>query len=359
MAHVQKRPNGKYLVRWKDYSGSERSKQFVLMRDANAYKAEIEKSLNDGSYLDPMTAKMTVNQWADLWIKGQQMHRPNTLRQAVSDLKRIRAAFGHRQLRSIKPVEVKAWVATMQDEGLAPSTVYARHRRLKQLIDDAVNDGVLPKSPLGRKSGPKQKARGQDIPTADQVWALYEAVPEGLKPAILLGAFAGLRNGEAVALRVQDVDFLRLEVRPVVQHGGVDLKTDSSRWPVPIPGSLAEELSRRVGKGRSNTFVQDVYGGTITPSRLQANLRNAAATVEGIGEGFKFHSLRHYYASMLIGRGLDIVTVQHCMRHAKASTTLNEYSHLLPDKNESVRFAVDELMTNLTDYKRTSAAGEQ
>jgi len=60
-------------------------------------------------------------------------------------------------------------------------------------------------------------------------------VPEHLRPAILLGAFVGLRTAEAVGLRVVDVDFMRGTVRPVVQGAGEELKTETSRTRLPIP----------------------------------------------------------------------------------------------------------------------------
>ena len=55
---------------------------------------------------------------------------------------------------------------------------------------------------------------------------------------------------------------------------------------------------------------------------------------------FNFHDLRHYYGSMLLDSGADLVKVQHRMRHASATTTLNVYAHLLPDSDESTKDAV-------------------
>jgi integrase len=57
-------------------------------------------------------------------------------------------------------------------------------------------------------------------------------------------------------------------------------------------------------------------------------------------EGFRFHDLRHYLASLLVGSGLDVKVVQHRLRHGSAKTTLDTYGHLWPDSNESARAAV-------------------
>jgi integrase len=68
--------------------------------------------------------------------------------------------------------------------------------------------------------------------------------------------------------------------------------------------------------------------------------RRARDKIDGLPEGFRFHDLRHYLASLLIASGADIKTVQARMRHATARTTLDTYGHLWPDADESTRTAV-------------------
>ncbi|KRB37776.1 hypothetical protein ASD93_05445 [Microbacterium sp. Root180] len=53
--------------------------------------------------------------------------------------------------------------------------------------------------------------------TTAQIWALHDAMPEGMRPSVLLGAFAGLRVAELVALRTSDVDFRRGSISPAIQ----------------------------------------------------------------------------------------------------------------------------------------------
>jgi integrase len=53
--------------------------------------------------------------------------------------------------------------------------------------------------------------------------------------------------------------------------------------------------------------------------------------IDGLPADFRFHDLRHYFASLLIGSGLDVKVVQHRLRHGPAQTTLDTYGHLWPD----------------------------
>ncbi|WP_223883922.1 site-specific integrase [Pseudarthrobacter sp. BIM B-2242] len=253
---------------------------------------------------------------------------------------RINAAFGHRALKSVRPSEVKAWTAKLSDEGLADSTVYALHSRMGQLFSDAVHDGLLPKSPLSRRTAPKAGEQRPYVATTKQVWALHDAMPDGLQPAVLLAAFAGLRVAEAVALRVSDVDFMRGIVAPAIQYPGVELKTKESKTPIPIPQNLCLELSVNHTKWGSETLVTNAWGRAISPHRLEHYFREARATVKGLPEGFRFHDLRHYFASLLIAQGLDVKVVQKSLRHSSAKTTLDTYGHMWPDKEESARAAV-------------------
>jgi integrase len=61
----------------------------------------------------------------------------------------------------------------------------------------------------------------------------------------------------------------------------------------------------------------------------------------GLPAGFRYHDLRHYFASLLIANGADVKTVQARLRHGSAKTTLDTYGHLWPDKDESTMAIVD------------------
>jgi integrase len=181
------------------------------------------------------------------------------------------------------------------------------------------------------------------VARTEQVWALHDAMPEHLRAAILLGAFAGLRISEACGLRVDDVDFVRGEVHPVCQYGGLPIKTAGSAAPIPVPRELTLLLSAAVARYPSEWLVpRSVNGGDrpCSPNTAEEAVRTARAKVPGLPNRFCFHDLRHYLASLLIASGADIKTVQARMRHATAATTLDVYGHLWPDADESTRAAV-------------------
>jgi integrase len=71
--------------------------------------------------------------------------------------------------------------------------------------------------------------------------------------------------------------------------------------------------------------------------------------------GVTFHDLRHYLASLLIASGADVKVVQARLRHTHASTTLDVYGHLWPDRDESTRAAVAAAFHDRADSLRTAS----
>jgi len=353
---IRRRPDGKWRARYRDAAGKEHARHFDRKADGERWLAEQTVALSNGTHIDPKHAKLTVEAWCETWLRGYAVRKPSTVRQAHTHVKRIVAHFGPRPLSSVRPSEVREWMTLLRGEGLAESTVYALHARLSHVFSDAVHDGLIPKSPVGRRTSPPAPKQRPYVATTEQVWALHDAMPETMHAAILLGAFAGLRVAEIVALRTSDVDFMRGVITPAIQYPGAELKTETSRTPIPIPLDLALELNRVPAQWGSGTLVVGAYGRPIAPYTLETAFRTARATVEGLPDGFRLHDLRHYFASLLIASGLDVKVVQARLRHASAKTTLDTYAHLWPDKDESARAAVQAVLAARADSLRTEAA---
>lgn len=138
---------------------------------------------------------------------------------------------------------------------------------------------------------------------------------------------------------------MRGVVHPVQQYPAEPLKTEISRMPIPIPQDLVLELSAHVERFSTTWVLCDEAGRQMGLWQLQRAFRAARSAVEGLPEGFRFHDLRHYYASLLISSGLDVKVVQARLRHASAKTTLDTYGHLWPDSDETTRAAISGVIT--------------
>jgi integrase len=76
---------------------------------------------------------------------------------------------------------------------------------------------------------------------------------------------------------------------------------------------------------RAETLLTNDEGGQLGPWMLERAVRRARAVVDGLSAGFRFHDLRHYFASLLIASKADVKVVQDRLRHASAKTTLDTY----------------------------------
>lgn len=353
MASITKRPDGKYRARYRDETGKEHARHFDRKKDGQTWLDAQTSAMVTGTHVAPKTAKTTVADWCAIWLDGYGTRRATTVRQARVHTKHIVAEFGSMQLASVRPSHVKAWTVKLHAAGLADSTVYAIYRRLSQVFADAVHDGIVPRSPCSRRTSPMKGKQVAYVATTDQVWSLYDAMPERQRAAILLGAFVGLRVAEACGLRVTDVDFMRGTVTPAVQHPADPLKTDMSKTPIPIAQTLALDLSAHVAQWRAGTLLTFDDGTQLGPWQLERAFRAARAKVPGLPAGFRYHDLRHYFASLLIDSGANIKVVQTRLRHASATTTLNTYGHMFPDQDEATRTAVETVLVARADSLRT------
>lgn len=336
MASVKQRPDGTWRARYRGPDGREYAKHAKLKRDAQAWLDDATAAMRAGTWVDPNTSKMTVGEWLDRWEAGYAANKPGTVKSAAVHLKLIRAKFGTRQLRTLRPSDVKEWMAELSST-YARSYVYAIHRRLHQVLADAVHDGVLTRSPVSRRTSPPTPSQRPYVATTAQVWAVYDALPREYRNLVLLGAFAGLRAGEMAALTRADVDWAAPAIAVTAQHDGDELKSDTSSGTVPIPTELAHMLEADAGE---TMIVPGVFGRGVTAWQLNRVWSDTRTAVDGLPEGFRIHDLRHYFASLLISAGLDIKVVQTRMRHASPVVTLRTYGHLWPDTDDTSRAAV-------------------
>jgi integrase len=356
--NIQKHPNGRWRARYRDAAGKEHARHFERKTDAQRWLDTVTASVMTGTYVDPKTAKTTVKEWCDTWIAGYGTRRASTVRQAQVHLEQIKREFGDLPLSAVRPSHVRGWTAQLRAQGLSESYVYALHSRLAQVMSDAVHDGLMPRSPCSRRTAPAMGKQRPFVATTEQVWALHDAMPERYRAAVLLGAFAGLRIAESCGLRVADVDFMRGVIHPHVQYPADRLKTDTSKTPVPIPTSLAAELSAHVARWRAATLLTNDSGEQLPPYALERRMRTARQKVQGLPGGFRYHDLRHYFASLLIASGADVKVVQARLRHASAKTTLDTYAHLWPDSDDRTRAAVHAVLLERQGASEVASTGK-
>ena len=286
-----KKPNGKWAVTVYDYTdedGKQHNKTFtgVTRRDAET-KAEKYCITNKGKSVKEKTLSVAISVRRYIDIK-EPVLSPSTVRTYRSMLREYFSSdFGRRCLWDITNIDVQRWVSELALEK-SPKTVGNVHSLFSAACQMFRPD-------LNTKVKRPQRMRPQMYaPTQEDIMKLLNNVKPGscLERAVLLGAFCGLRRGEICALTADDVDrenmVLRINKSMVRMGHGYTIKppkTDESNRIVPIQEAV---LSRLPIEGR------------VCPATPTTITNEFVHLVRRVGlEHFRFHDLRHFYASRL------------------------------------------------------------
>ena len=254
--------------------------------------------------------------------------------------------------------EVQAWVSNLADK-LSPSMTSTVYSVLSRILDDTVKDRMLAVNPARGVKLPKRAPRHNVYLSADQLDALADEAGRYRSLVLLLGV-GGLRFGEAAALRVSDIDFLRRRIdlhRNAVKVGRQfvvgTLKSNKNRS-VGLPPFVINALAQTAkGKGRDDLLWPSASGGYLgPPAGNKSWLSGAVDRCQKIDKTFPrvtAHDLRHTAASLAISSGANVKVVQRMLGHASAAMTLDIYADLFESDLDSVAESVSNLCPRWAD----------
>ncbi len=284
-----------------------------------------------------------------------------------STCSRLMRAFGTRRLAEISTADVARFLSRLDAEGVSARTVN-KHRQVlhaifafaarpdafglrtnpvaatqkrreggRRPIDTFTHEEIAAISRAARTGGHRgspRKGAGEDTVAE---WARINAQDAAL---FVVAAYTGLRRGELLALRWQDVNFAeaRLTVERAVSGGTIAATTKSGRFrTVPLADQAARELEglsqRERFTERPNLVFCRAGGGPLDGSALRKRFVRAQKAA-GVRPR-RFHDLRHTFGSLAV-RAFDPIAVQSMMGHASLRTT-ERYLHARPRTADAAR----------------------
>ncbi len=349
MASIDRRPNGQWRARWREYPrGPQRSKHFARKADAEQYLVRVGHDILTGAYVDPTKSRTTVDEYFRVW-EARQPWRAAT-RSAVHSTfaHHVLPKLGDRPLGSVRRGDVESWAAGL---ALAPSSAGLAVQHLGTMFESAVADGLLATNPARRARRPRVDSPPVVPFTADEVTALSGASPEWFRVAITLGTACGLRQAEATGLSVDRIDFLRRQLRvdrqlATLPSGAVVFappKTPRSYRTVPLADVALEALSAHVaefGVGADGVILHR-NGRPLNRPRFNDTWRVVRA-----GAGLlsaRFHGTRHTFASMLLSAGVSVAAAAEYLGHTPTEL-LKTYAHMVPADHDRARSAIQQAL---------------
>lgn len=226
--------------------------------------------------------------------------------------------FGSSCLREINSFKIERFKAVRLNERISKSRVNRYLALLKKMFNLAIDWGYLEENSMRKvKLFSEQENVKERILSLNEEARLLHTCSKHLKPIILTALNTGMRRGEILNLRWNQIDFSKRIIRIEKTKSG------KIRF-IPINEVVLCELSGLKRKTCNSDYVF-LFPKTGQPIKDVKTAFNSAKRRAGV-KGIRFHDLRYTFASRLIERGADIVTVQNLLGHQSLSTT-QRYTH--------------------------------
>ena len=311
--------------------------------DALAKLAEVKQQLATGTFSD---TKLTVKEYLETWLKEKERQvKARTAHDYRYNLEKyIYPKIGRTKLEKLTPLHVQRFLSEIADL-VSPDRANKCRRELLGAFKQAVRWGLIPRNPVDAVAPLKHERREMVLWTGIQAAAFLDtARAHRLYAFFYLAMSTGLRSGELLGLRWQDVQGDKLTIRQnFVKVGSKTIietpKTKRGKRVVAISPDVLETLdahrarqdAERLPSWPDNglVFVSEV-GTPLNPDNLR-RLRNSLMDYAKVPR-IRLHDLRHLHASMAIKGGMDAKVLADRLGHARASFTLDVYSHLFDEQ---------------------------
>ena len=322
--YVRKSAKGaaRFYMDYRDAEGKRVQKVVKHAQNASqagqALQATVRDMLSATYGLQRREAMISFFQLADLYMENYSKVQKRSWKSDDCYIKSLKRHFGDKQLSKICQFEVEAYVTARINGGLRSSSVNREVACLKKMFNKARDWGYMQSNPAEKVGYFSEKEFIKErILTGDEERLLLASSPAHLKRIILAALNTGMRRAEILTLRWEDVDLEKRLIR--LAH----TKSGKIRV-IPIGPDLLLLLMELRTTTNSNPYVF-VNARTGTSYR---DIKRAFQTAckKAKVESLRFHDLRHTFASRLVERGVDIVTVKELLGHSTIRMT-ERYTH--------------------------------
>lgn len=385
---IRKRGEGKYEIA--AYAGYDEQGRQVVKRktvtarnekEAAKLQAAFEASVQQG--YATLTGKLKLSEFAKQWFDDhcRKNLAPKTQRSYRNHLNnRILPALGHIDINKLRPQHIIRFIHELQEEGkcfdgrtgkVSQESACYSFRVLSSMLQDAVHWQVIPSNPCQRVEAPKPLRKKVSIMDEENIVRMLSALegePMKYRTIVMLGIDSGLRLGEMMGLKWQDIDLEQatLSVNKANQAlvgKGVFTKrpkNESSVRSIALSESTvslltmyrneqSETMFQLSGKWIDEGWVFTQWNGKPmypdTPSHWFRDFLKHHNLPH-----MKFHALRHLSATVLIAQGVPLKSVSARLGHADICTTANIYSEALQSVDRQAASKMDEFLRRNTRH---------
>lgn len=328
-----------------------------------AYKAllKVQTKIADNDITSVESSEITFEQWARQWMDSRKgLIKDSTYYSYDVKLRnQIYPRIGNLKLSEINLVTYqRLFINPLVRKGLLKKTIASYHQIAMVIVNGAVDNEIVTRNRLSKAKIPNTGKLDHRIMTEKELQSFNRTLtsaPLRFQATFMLLELTGMRSGEALGLRWEDIDFENHKIsieRTRDKFGARDPKTQSSKRTVTANDELlrilrryhVQTISAAMKHGRGSIVREDSY---VLLSRL-LNPMNATeihralksllglAGLDNLIGHFTAHTFRHMYGSYLIASGKNIVAVSKELGHENPAMTLKIYSHVIPGKKDNM-----------------------
>lgn len=364
---TKRKDDGRYMARYVVHTqnGPKRKAIYCKTREEAAKKlVKVQADINQGIVYDD--ENLTVGDYLDSWLKGSvygSVRHSTYDRYEIAVRVHLKPALGRTKLSKLNAARVATFYQEKRSEGCASSSINKLHVTLHKALDQAVKWHMIPHNVCKAVSAPRPTAEEIKPLSVEETKRLLEAAKgDRLEALYILAVHVGMRQGELLALKWDDVDLERatINIRRTLTKSGTkvttgETKTSKGRRTISLTAeavsALKEHLARqledieRLGDlYTDNGFVFTTDVGTFINS---SNLRRrsfAKLLKRAKLPKIRFHDLRHTCATLLFKQGNHPRLVQELLGHSNVAITLDTYSHVIPGMGDQTARAMEEAL---------------
>lgn len=351
-AGIVQRKDGKYAARFVSKSKKRVERHFEKLSEAKKWL--LEAKYDDEHCNIGASSQMTVNAWFDFWIHEvkEKTTRHNTVRNYQERYKHnIRDVIGDMIISEVKPMHCQQ-VLNCMEEKYKGSTMEQCRIAMTNMFSYAVENQIIPKNPVTKSvKCPKKIEKKVHFLTLEEQEKFLKAAEDTsnyYQFALILQT--GLRTGEMIGLKWEDIDFQdrTISIRRTMEfrYGDKEFKigepkSKSGYRTIPMTQTAYEILkakekeksTRKICDLRYKDFVFINRKGLPTKNSTYDSTIYKLADKAGI-KRFSMHTLRHTFATRAIEAGIRPKTLQELLGHANISITMNLYVHVTEEEKE-------------------------
>ena len=363
----RQRADGRYESRF-TIAGKRYSVYADTLKGCKEKDAELREQIKNGMY--STNRSITLDKYYEEWkVSRKGTVKGNTALGVESRYKNhIKPVLGYRKIVDIEKREIVKLQQELAKKQKA-SSVNTIIVQLKNILNDAVSDGIIPKSPAMGVKLLKVEERASDtyhraLTEEEQKIFMQEVVREWHYELIALLLCTGMRIGEASALMWQDIDYKNnvIHITKTISRtdkGKYIVGTPKSRTSIrdiPLNEAIKEILKKQKEKqnrmhgnliSMSQNIFENLYGGMVYNASVNKAITQTLKRLEEKGvyiEHFSAHALRDTFATRYIEQGGSPQVLKTILGHNSLAMTMDLYSHVLPNTKqkemESVRIVI-------------------